>query len=152
FRPIQLPRGARGAQAGRRSHSAYGSRARYASFAGSNAGRDRAAPHPGWSRRGDRRARRRCAGPSAAPEERGCPSQSALRSNGAWYRIPARALAVDSGHEKLTMTTLDVGLNALRTGVSALRSLVGRASQFHDRASVTFKAAMPKGLFARALL
>ena len=50
------------------------------------------------------------------------------------------------------MTTLDVGLNALRTGVSALRSLVGRANQFYDRGSVTLKAAMPKGLFARALL
>jgi two-component system, OmpR family, osmolarity sensor histidine kinase EnvZ len=50
------------------------------------------------------------------------------------------------------MTTLDVGLNALRTGVSALRSLVGRATQFYDHASVTIKGAIPKGLFARALL
>jgi two-component system osmolarity sensor histidine kinase EnvZ len=50
------------------------------------------------------------------------------------------------------MTTLDVGLNALRTGVSALRSLVARVNRFYDRASVTLKGAMPKGLFARALL
>jgi two-component system osmolarity sensor histidine kinase EnvZ len=50
------------------------------------------------------------------------------------------------------MTTLDVGINALRTGVSALRSLIGRASQSYDRASVMLKGAMPKGLFARALL
>src|SRR3974390_1365768 len=50
------------------------------------------------------------------------------------------------------MTTLDVGLNALRTGVSALRSAAGRANQFFDRASITFKGAMPKGLFSRALL
>jgi two-component system, OmpR family, osmolarity sensor histidine kinase EnvZ len=50
------------------------------------------------------------------------------------------------------MTTLDTGMAALRTSVTALRSFAGRCYEFYERASVTLKGVMPKGLFARALL
>jgi len=50
------------------------------------------------------------------------------------------------------MTTLDTGMTALRTSVTALRSFAGHCYEFYERASVTLKSVMPKGLFARALL
>jgi len=50
------------------------------------------------------------------------------------------------------MTTLDVGIAALRTSLTALRSAAAHIADFHDRASVTLKSFMPKGLYARALL
>jgi two-component system osmolarity sensor histidine kinase EnvZ len=50
------------------------------------------------------------------------------------------------------MTTLDVGIAALRSGLTALRSAAARLSDFHDRMSTTARSVMPKGLYARALL
>jgi two-component system, OmpR family, osmolarity sensor histidine kinase EnvZ len=50
------------------------------------------------------------------------------------------------------MTTLDTGMAALRTSVTALRAFASRCYEFYERASVTLKGVMPKGLFARALL
>ena len=50
------------------------------------------------------------------------------------------------------MTTLDSGMMALRTSVTALRSLAARCYESYERASATVKGLMPKGLFARALL
>jgi two-component system osmolarity sensor histidine kinase EnvZ len=50
------------------------------------------------------------------------------------------------------MTTLDTGMAALRTSVTALRAFAGRCYELYERASVTLKGVMPKGLFARALL
>src|SRR5262245_65821882 len=50
------------------------------------------------------------------------------------------------------MTTLDVGIAALRSSVSALRSAAGRGYELYERTSVTLKGLMPKGLYARALL
>jgi two-component system, OmpR family, osmolarity sensor histidine kinase EnvZ len=63
------------------------------------------------------------------------------------------------------MTTLDVGIAALRSSLSALRSSVAalpsvaalraaadRGYEFYDRTSATLKGVMPKGLYARALL
>jgi two-component system, OmpR family, osmolarity sensor histidine kinase EnvZ len=50
------------------------------------------------------------------------------------------------------MTTLDVGIAALRSSLSALRSAAGRGYELYDRTSATLKAVMPKGLYARALL
>jgi two-component system osmolarity sensor histidine kinase EnvZ len=50
------------------------------------------------------------------------------------------------------MTTLDVGIAALRSSLTALRSAAGRFYEFHDRVGVTLKSIMPKGLYARALL
>ena len=50
------------------------------------------------------------------------------------------------------MTTLDVGIAALRSSLSALRLAASRGYEFYDRTSVTLKAVMPKGLYARALL
>jgi two-component system, OmpR family, osmolarity sensor histidine kinase EnvZ len=46
------------------------------------------------------------------------------------------------------MTTLDVGIAALRSGLTALRSA---AYELHDRISATLKDIIPKGLQARAL-
>jgi two-component system, OmpR family, osmolarity sensor histidine kinase EnvZ len=50
------------------------------------------------------------------------------------------------------MTTLDTGMAALRTSVTALRSFAARCRDPYERASATVKGLMPKGLFARALL
>ena len=50
------------------------------------------------------------------------------------------------------MTTLDVGIAALRSGLTALRSAAVRFLDLYDRAGATFKNVMPKGLYARALL
>jgi two-component system osmolarity sensor histidine kinase EnvZ len=50
------------------------------------------------------------------------------------------------------MTTLDVGIAALRSSLSALRSAASRSYELYDRTSATLKAVMPKGLYARALL
>ena len=50
------------------------------------------------------------------------------------------------------MTTLDVGIAALRSSLSALRLAASRGYEFYDRTSATLKAVMPKGLYARALL
>ena len=50
------------------------------------------------------------------------------------------------------MTTLDVGLTALRTSLTALRTAALRLYDLYDRSSLTLKGFMPKGLYARALL
>jgi two-component system osmolarity sensor histidine kinase EnvZ len=50
------------------------------------------------------------------------------------------------------MTTLDVGLSALRSGLTALRGFGARFYRLYDRAGVSLKSVMPKGLYARALL
>src|SRR5437764_3109695 len=50
------------------------------------------------------------------------------------------------------MTTLDGGIAALRSSLSALRSAASRGYEFYDRTSATLKGVMPKGLYARALL
>jgi two-component system osmolarity sensor histidine kinase EnvZ len=50
------------------------------------------------------------------------------------------------------MTTLDTGMAALRTSVTALRAFAARCREPYERAAVTVKGLMPKGLFARALL
>jgi len=50
------------------------------------------------------------------------------------------------------MTTLDVGIAALRSSLSALRSAAARGYELYDRSSATLKGVMPKGLYARALL
>ena len=50
------------------------------------------------------------------------------------------------------MTTLDVGIAALRSSLSALRLAAGCGYELYDRTSATLKAVMPKGLYARALL
>jgi two-component system, OmpR family, osmolarity sensor histidine kinase EnvZ len=50
------------------------------------------------------------------------------------------------------MTTLDVGIAALRSSLSALRSGATRFLELYDRVGVIIKSVMPKGLYARALL
>src|SRR2546421_10974648 len=50
------------------------------------------------------------------------------------------------------MTTLDGGIAALRSSLSALRVAANRGYELYDRTSATLKAVMPKGLYARALL
>jgi two-component system osmolarity sensor histidine kinase EnvZ len=64
------------------------------------------------------------------------------------------------------MTSYDVGIAALRSGLSVLRERLAAVHAslavlrpvadgvlaFHDRASATIKSVMPKGLYARALL
>ena len=50
------------------------------------------------------------------------------------------------------MTTLDVSIAALRSGITAMRSAAGRIRKAHDRFSLLLKNVMPKGLYARALL
>ena len=63
------------------------------------------------------------------------------------------------------MTSLDVGIAALRSSLTALRSSVAalpsvaalraaadRGYELYDRSSATLKSMMPKGLYARALL
>ena len=52
----------------------------------------------------------------------------------------------------LGRTALRTGFSALRMGISALRSAAARALASYERAPVTLKNFMPKGLFARALL
>ena len=71
---------------------------------------------------------------------------------------PANPLLVQTvrgiGYRLVTvaMTTLDVGIAALRSGLTALRSAAVRFLDLYDRAGATFKNVMPKGLYARALL
>src|SRR5262249_56744182 len=62
--------------------------------------------------------------------------QSAVRADRARYRLPAGALA---------MTTLDLGMRALRTAAM-------RLSDLYERYGFSLRAVMPKGLYARALL
>ena len=50
------------------------------------------------------------------------------------------------------MTTLDVGIAALRSSLTALRAAADRGYKFYDRTSATLKGVMPKGLYGRALL
>ena len=50
------------------------------------------------------------------------------------------------------MTTLDVGIAALRSSLTALRSAGSRFYELYDRVGATVKSVMPKGLYARALL
>jgi two-component system osmolarity sensor histidine kinase EnvZ len=50
------------------------------------------------------------------------------------------------------MTSLDVGMAALRSSLSALRSTAERGYDLYDRTSSVVKGVMPKGLYARALL
>jgi two-component system, OmpR family, osmolarity sensor histidine kinase EnvZ len=50
------------------------------------------------------------------------------------------------------MTTLDSGIAALRSSLTALRSAVGRFYELYDRAGMTLKRILPTGLYARALL
>ena len=50
------------------------------------------------------------------------------------------------------MTTLDARMAALRTSVTAVRSFAYDCYRFYERASLSLKGMMPKGLFARALL
>jgi two-component system osmolarity sensor histidine kinase EnvZ len=57
------------------------------------------------------------------------------------------------------MTSLDVGMAALRSGLTVLRARLaplqaaaGRLNDIYDRSGATLKNVMPKGLYARALL
>jgi two-component system, OmpR family, osmolarity sensor histidine kinase EnvZ len=50
------------------------------------------------------------------------------------------------------MTTLDLGIAALRSSLTALRSAANRFYDLYDRTTMTVKNVMPKGLYARALL
>jgi two-component system osmolarity sensor histidine kinase EnvZ len=50
------------------------------------------------------------------------------------------------------MTTLDVGIAALRSSLTALRTAAERFAEVYDRVALTIKGVMPKGLYARALL
>jgi two-component system osmolarity sensor histidine kinase EnvZ len=50
------------------------------------------------------------------------------------------------------MTTLDVGIAALRSGLSALRAAAARFPDLHDRLGTLLKGLLPKGLYGRALL
>jgi two-component system osmolarity sensor histidine kinase EnvZ len=50
------------------------------------------------------------------------------------------------------MTSLDVGIAALRSGLTAVRSAASRFYELYDRSSVVLKSFMPKGLYGRALL
>ncbi len=50
------------------------------------------------------------------------------------------------------MTMADTGIAALRSSLTALRSVASRLYELHDRAGATLKGVMPKGLYARALL
>src|SRR6185369_11608244 len=68
--------------------------------------------------------------------DRGRPDQSAVRADRARHRLSAGGVA---------MTSLDVGL-------ARLRSAASRVSSDWGRFNVWFKAWLPKGLYARALL
>src|SRR5262249_27657901 len=108
-------------------------------------------------RRRDRRARRRRAGQPPAPQDRERPGQSAPGADRARHRLPPGDDA---------MTSLDVGIAALRSHLEVLRSRLtvlspafaaarawhDQVMRFHDRVGVTFKNVMPKGLYQRALL
>jgi two-component system osmolarity sensor histidine kinase EnvZ len=50
------------------------------------------------------------------------------------------------------MTSLDTGIAVLRTAASRVRSVAGRVRELYQRVVNSFKTAMPKGLYARALL
>jgi two-component system, OmpR family, osmolarity sensor histidine kinase EnvZ len=50
------------------------------------------------------------------------------------------------------MTMADTGIAALRSSLTALRSVASRFYDLHDRAGAMLKGLMPKGLYARALL
>src|SRR5262249_51487562 len=143
LRRLHLPSRAQRASTRRGGHPAHRPRARHAAPARRHARGDRAAPGAGRQRRVDRRARRRRAGQSPAPEDRARSRPPVVRADRARDRIPAGDDA---------MTTLDVGLSALRTSLSALRTAAQRGYDLYDRSSVMLKGFMPKGLYARALL
>jgi two-component system osmolarity sensor histidine kinase EnvZ len=50
------------------------------------------------------------------------------------------------------MTTLDLGIAALRSGLGSVWSAAARLLALFDRVAATLKRVMPKGLYARALL
>jgi two-component system, OmpR family, osmolarity sensor histidine kinase EnvZ len=50
------------------------------------------------------------------------------------------------------MTTLDAGIAALRSSLTAVRSAAGRFYGLYDRVGMMLKRIMPTGLYARALL
>ena len=50
------------------------------------------------------------------------------------------------------MTMTDTDIAALRSSLTALRSVASRLYELNDRAGATLKGVMPKGLYARALL
>jgi two-component system osmolarity sensor histidine kinase EnvZ len=50
------------------------------------------------------------------------------------------------------MTTLDVGIAALRSSLTALQAAGSRFYELYDRVGVTVRSVTPKGLYARALL
>ena len=106
-------------------------------------GRDRAARGARRQWRHDRRASGRCAGQSPAPQDRGQSGRSAAGADRARGRIPVGDRA---------MTTLDFGIAALRSSLTALRSAVGRFYELYDRVGMTLKRILPTGLYARALL
>src|SRR5262249_4919826 len=156
LRRIPLSSRARGAQARGGDRAAHGSRARHAAPARRHPRRDRAAADARRQRRRDRRARRRRAGQPPAPQDRARSGQPAAGADRARHRIPAGGDA---------MTSLDVGIAALRSSLTALRSSVAglpsmaalrsaadRAYALYDRTSATLKGMMPAGLYARALL
>src|SRR5262249_15304555 len=150
FRRLPLPSRARRAQARRGDRAAHGSRARHAAPARRDSRRDGAAADARRQRRRDRRARRRRAGQPPAPQDRARFGQSAAGADRARHRLPVGDDA---------MTSLDVGIAALRSSLTALRSSLNtlsaaadRGYELYDRASVTLKGVMPKGLYARALL
>jgi CheY-like chemotaxis protein len=87
-------------------------------------------------RRHRQRARRRRADQPPAPQDRTRSGQSAVPAGGARHRLSARGF---------TMSTLDTGLNLIRTASQ-------RVSDANNRMSSKFKSWMPTGLYARALL
>src|SRR5215468_6195199 len=156
LRRVPVPSRARGAQARRGDRAADGSRARHAAPARRHPRRDRAAADARRQRRRDRRARRRRAGQPPAPQDRARSGQPAAGADRARHRLPAGDDA---------MTSLDVGIAALRSSLTALRASVAglpsvaalraaadRGYELYDRSSATLKGMMPTGLYARALL
>src|SRR5262249_58133384 len=107
----------------------------------------RPAETAGRQRRRDRGARRRSAGDPPAPQDRARSGQPAAGADRARHRLPAGDDA---------MTSLDVGIAALRSSLTALRSSVAglpsvaalraaadRCYEFYDRTSATLKSMMP---------
>ena len=83
-----------------------------------------------------RRARRRRAGQPPAPQDRARSGQSAAGADRARDRLPAGDDA---------MTTLDVGIAALRSSLSALRSAGGRFYDLCDRSGTTLQERHAEG-------
>src|SRR5262249_5768887 len=84
------------------------------------------------------------------PEDRARSGQSAAGAERARHRLP-----VNDG----AMTTLDVGIAALRSSLTALRSSLAtlraaadRGYQFYDRTRATLNAAIPTGRYAREVV